>query len=470
MPKSENENAAPAPEPAAPSDLLARFVRFLEPPPPAASVAQEQMRPSFRYWRLRLMSSTFIGYAVYYVVRKNIPVAMKAMGDDLGIAKSSQGLILTLHDVVYGVSKLVNGMVADRTNPRALMALGMFGSAAACFGFGLGNTVAVLATLWAVNAWFQGMGFPPVARILSHWFSPRERGVSWGIFNASHMAGAAAALALAGWLIDRYGSWRLAFLVPSALALVCGFFLLDRLRDTPASLGLPPVEVFAGEAEPGSGYKPEAELSPEAFRRFVRTQVYGNPYIWLISLANFNVYLVRYAFLNWGPTYLQEVRGWSKLASGGLTGTFELAGLCGSLLAGYVTDRWLRGRRAPLCVLYMIGAAVATWLCAYSGYTKLSFWLAGFAVYGPQFLVGVMMADLATRRATSTAIGISGFFGYLSGTVSGWGIGSLSQHHGWSAVFNLVIGSSLLSALLFALCWNAQPKKLEILADAAEKI
>ena len=156
------------------------------------------------------------------------------------------------------------------------------------------------------------------------------------------------------------------------------------------------------EAPADASRKPESELSAVEFRQFVRRQVYQNPYIWIISLANFNVYVVRYAFLNWGPTYLQEVRGWSKLASGGLTGAFELAGLCGSLLAGYITDRWMRGRRAPLCVLYMVGAAVATWLCAYTGHTTLSFWLAGFTVYGPQFLVGVMMADLATRRATST--------------------------------------------------------------------
>lgn len=454
-------NGTEPPDPALSASLFSRFLRFLEPPPPAPPLPPEAVRPRFRYWRARLLSSTFIGYAVYYIVRKNIPVAMKAMGEDLGIDKSSQGLILTLHDIVYGVSKLINGMVADRTNPRALMALGIFGSAASCFAFGLGNTVYVLAALWALNAWFQGMGFPPVARILSHWFSPKERGVSWGIFNTSHMAGAAAALALAGWLLDRYGNWRLAFLVPSGLALVCGLFLLERLRDTPASVGLPPVEVYAGDAPLDASRKQEAELSAAEFRRFVRRQVYRNPYIWLISLANFNVYVVRYAFLNWGPTYLQEVRGWSKLASGGLTGAFEMAGLLGSLLAGYVTDRWLRGRRAPICVLYMVGAAVATWLCAYSGYTTLSFWLAGFTVYGPQFLVGVMMADLATKRATSTAIGISGFFGYLSGTVSGWGIGTLSQHHGWSAVFNLVIVSSLLAALLFALCWNARAKNVE---------
>jgi OPA family glycerol-3-phosphate transporter-like MFS transporter/OPA family sugar phosphate sensor protein UhpC-like MFS transporter len=142
-----------------------------------------------------------------------------------------------------------------------------------------------------------------------------------------------------------------------------------------------------------------------------------------------------------------------------MTGAFEISGLVGSLLAGYITDRWFPHRRSAVCVAYMLGAALACWMCAYTDHTKLAFWLAGFTVYGPQFLVGVLCADIATKRAASTAIGLTGFFGYASGLVSGWGIGYLSQHHGWNAAFELVLAASLLSAFLFALCWKARAKE-----------
>ncbi len=431
---------------------------WLSPPPPAPPVSPEAVRPMFRYWRLRLLMSTFVGYAVYYIARKNMPAAMKVMGGDLGIDKSSLGFMLTVHDITYGVSKFVNGIIADRTNPRFLMSIGIFGSALACFCFGLGKTVTLLIFLWALNAWFQGMGFPPVARILSHWFSPKERGVSWGIFNTSHMVGAFIALGLSGWLVEHYG-WRSAFFVPGAIAFVTGFFLLNRLRDTPASLGLPSVEVYSGETDLKNPEESERELTPSEFRAFAMEHVFLNPYIWLISLANFNVYVVRYAFLNWGPTYLQEGRHYSPLLSAGMTGAFEIFGLFGSLAAGYITDRWFPHRRSAVCVFYMLGAALSVWLCAYTDYTKLAFWLAGFTVYGPQFLVGVLCADIATKRAASTAIGLTGLFGYLSGVVSGYGIGYLSQHHGWNSALQLVMGSALLSALLFAFCWKARARE-----------
>lgn len=431
---------------------------FLAPPPPAPPVSPEAVRPLFRYWRLRLLSSTFLGYAVFYIARKNMPAAMKAMGDELHIDKTAQGAMLTIHDITYGISKFFNGMVADRTNPRYLMALGIFGSGLACFFFGLSKTITLLVVLWSLNAWFQGMGFPPVARILSHWFSPKERGVSWGIFNTSHMVGAVIALNLAGWLVKFYG-WRSAFLVPGIIAFATGFFLVNRLRDTPGSLGLPPVEVYSGETELEHSGEPEVELTSSEHRAFVRQHVFGNPYIWLISLANFNVYVVRYAFLNWGPTYLQEGRHLPAMMSAGVTGAFEITGLFGSLLAGYITDRWFPHRRSAVCVVYMLGAALAVWMCAYTNYTTFSFWLAGFTVYGPQFLVGVLCADIATKRAASSAIGLTGLFGYLSGTVSGLGIGYMSQHYGWNSALHLVLGSALMAAFLFALCWKARARE-----------
>lgn len=431
---------------------------WLDPPPPAPPVAPEAMRPLYRYWRLRLLLGTFIGYAVYYIARKNMSAAMKVMGADLHIDKASQGLMLTVHDLTYGVSKFVNGIIADRTNPRLLMSIGIFGSALACFLFGFGNTIMVLTFLWAMNAWFQGMGFPPVARILSHWFSPKERGVSWGIFNTSHMVGAFIALGLSGWLAQHWG-WRWAFWIPALIAFATGFYLLNRLRDTPASLGLPPVEVYAGETDLEHAGEPERELTPAEFRTFVRTHVFLNPYIWLISLANFNVYVVRYVFLNWGPTYLQEGRHYTPLASAGVTGFFEMFGLVGSLAAGYVTDRWFPHRRSAVCVAYMLGAALACYLCAHTEYVKSAFWLAGFTVYGPQFLVGVLCADIATKRAASTAIGLTGLFGYLSGLVSGLGVGWISQHYGWNAAIDLTMGTALVSAFLFALCWKARARE-----------
>jgi len=81
---------------------------------------------------------------------------------------------------------------------------------------------------------------------------------------------------------------------------------------------------------------------------------------------------------------------------------------------------------------------------------------AGFFIYGPQSLVGIAAANLATKRAAATAVGLTGLFGYLSTVLSGVGIGSLVESRGWDAGFVMFTAAALAGAVLFALCWPAR--------------
>jgi len=82
--------------------------------------------------------------------------------------------------------------------------------------------------------------------------------------------------------------------------------------------------------------------------------------------------------------------------------------------------------------------------------------MAGFFVYGPQSLIGAAAANLATKRAAAAAVGLTGFFGYLSTVVSGVGIGALVDHNGWDAGFLVFPVCGLVGTLLFACAWKAK--------------
>src|SRR5262245_12846182 len=127
----------------------------------------------YRYYRPRILFWSLVGYMVYYFVRKNISIAMPVMEKQLGVTKTDLGMFLTLHGLLYGVSKFANGVVGDRVNARWFMASGLILSALINLCFGLGSAVVTLGIFWMLNGWFQGMGFPPCARLLTHWFSPK---------------------------------------------------------------------------------------------------------------------------------------------------------------------------------------------------------------------------------------------------------------------------------------------------------
>ena len=187
---------------------------------------------SYKYWQWRILLSALVGYAMFYFVRKNISVAAPIMYDKLGITKGQFGLFLTLHGLVYGVSKFVNGFFGDRLNARWFMPFGLVCCAVVNIFFGLSTSLVVLGVLWMINGWFQGIGFPPCARLMTHWFSPREFATKMAIWNSSHSLGAGLIFILCGYLAPI--NWRLCFFVPAAIVLVVSVGLLVFLRDTPS--------------------------------------------------------------------------------------------------------------------------------------------------------------------------------------------------------------------------------------------
>ena len=408
----------------------------------------------FKYCQTRTIIATMIGYALFYFVRKNLSIAMPAMQADLGITKTELGLFLTLHGLIYGLSKFINGFIGDRVNARYFMVTGLVLSAICNVVFGFSSAVLVFGIVWMLNGWFQGMGFPPCARMLTHWVPPRELATKMSVWNTSHSIGAGLVVIVCGYVVSL--GWRWCFFVPSIIALLGAVGVWFTMRDTPQSVGLPalvPEGLTKEEAE-------HEDTSAE-FKAFVRKQVFLNPYIWVIAVANFFVYVIRYVVLDWGPTLLSEWKGVSIEHAGWMVAAFEISGIIGMLAAGWATDRFFGGRSPRVCVFCMGFATLFIflfWLLDTPPMWLASLLLmaAGFFIYGPQALVGIAAANMATKRAAATAGGFTGLFGYASTLVSGWGLGYLATTYGWSLAISVLIGIGITGTLVFMLAWNAK--------------
>ena len=393
------------------------------------------------------------GYAAFYFVRKNLSLAMPGMQSDLGITKADLGLFLTLHGLLYGVSRFVNGMWADRVNGRYFMVAGLLLSVGANVFFGFSSAVLLLGIAWMINGWVQGMGFPACCRLLTHWIHPRELATKMSVWNTSHSIGGALAVVVCGYIATNF-TWRWCFFAPAIACTIACVILFIALRDTPSSVGLPEIEVEGDTGTHGE------DKSTAEYKAFVRTHVFGNPYLWWISLANFFVYILRFAVLDWGPTLLKEMKHLPLTQGGWMVGTFEVSGVIGMLIAGWVTDRVFGGRGARTCVFCMIGAALGLFLFWQFGTTttRATAFLAmsGFFIYGPQALIGITAANLATRRAAATAAGFTGLFGYASTIVSGWCLGKLVDTSGWNVAFGALLAIGALGTFMFILAWPAK--------------
>ena len=416
--------------------------------------AEESKRFRKAQWRFILCS--MIAYAFFYITRKNLSMAQPEMLEQGVITKEALGTILTVHGVLYGVSRFVNGFWADKLNGRIFMTIGLALSALMNFLFGCTSLTVLFAAFWIVNGWTQGMGFPPCAKMLTHWIHPKELATKMSIWNTSHSFGSAMALGLCSLLFAFGLGWRWCFYVPAALAGLAAIFCFFCVKDGPHEDGLP--ELDLSDVRGTKSDTDEKHVVTDADRRRL---VFRNRVIWLCALANFFVYVVRFGFLDWGPTFLKEYKGIDVSKGGLMIIAFELAAVVGTVFAGWITDKVFKGRGVRTCVFCMLFAglcALGFWyLPAGSAIWQATLLLmgTGFFIYGPQALIGIVAAQQATNDAAAMANGFMGIMGYAATTVSGLGIALISKHFGWNAALLSIGGFALVGMVFFLFAWNA---------------
>lgn len=435
------------------------MIGFLKPAAFAVPLPPDQVDPCYRRLRRRVYLGIFVGYAGYYLVRNNLALAIPdLLAEHPEYSKAELGTALTALSVAYGLSKFLMGSISDRSNPKFFMPLGLLLSAGLMAAFGLIDALAAslgaIILVMALNGWVQGMGWPPCGKVMVHWFSTKERGLTVSTWNTAHNIGGAliANFALVGLIL--FNDWGAKFYFNALIAALIAIVLFRLLEDSPQSRGLPAVERYRNDFPDGYSDKHEETL---AFREIFLKYVLPNRYLWAIAIANAFAYFVRYGVVNWIPTYLETAKGFSFHQSSTAWAIYEYAAIPGTIACGWLSDRWFRGRRAPMTMIFMaltLVAVVVYWLNLrgplWIDYAAL--FAIGFLVYGPIMMIGLHSLDLVPKKAAGTAAGFTGFFGYVFGSaIAGTGVGWIADNWGWGGVFVTMIGCCLLTIFFVSL-------------------
>ena len=391
--------------------------KFLRIPPNKRLIEKDKVDKTYNRMRWQVFMGIFVGYAGYYLIRKNFALAIPDLIKQ-GFTKTELGFALSFLAIAYGLSKFIMGNVSDRSNVRYFMPLGLLLSAITMIVMGVfpfaTNSVLIMAILLFVNGWFQGMGWPPSGRIMVHWFSVTERGTKMSIWNIAHNVGGATMPILAILGLELFSDWHAKFYFPGMVAIVVAVIIFFLLRDRPSSVGLPAIEVWKKDY-PKNFDKQKENINISA-KEILTKHILPNKLLWSIALANAFVYLVRYGIQDWAPTYLIEVKGFTEEASSWAYSWYDIAAIPGTLICGWLSDKVFKGKRAPVSIIFMalivlaifiywqnpIGNPMVDYICLIS---------IGFLIYGPVMLIGVHALDLVHKVADGTAAGLTGLFG-----------------------------------------------------------
>lgn len=426
-----------------------------------------ELTPKFVAWRYRIFALTWLGYAGFYLCRKNLSVIAPEL-KKVGLSDLQYANYLFVNSLMYCLGQFISGILSDRFGPRLIVGTGLFLSLTANFCLGLTGTFPVLMLLLgAINGLGQSTGWSGLVKNMACWFRRCERGIVMAWWGTCYVLGGAIASTLTTYCVYRFPffqdyGWRRGFFIPSLLLFLIAVFFVLFSRNKPSNVGLSdfPEDDEENSVQSSAGSSDAASASSSIS---IIKEILVKPSVWIIASMYFFLKLIRYAFLFWLPLYMAERLGYSGEEAGYTSSIYELVGFFGAIAAGYFSDKLFQSRRFPVGALFLWGLALSFYIhptIAQWGhvFNAIGIGLIGFLTFGPDTLMtGAGAQDEGSQRGAATAAGLINGVGSIGQMISPYVVAFIKNAYGWDAIFFLFVSFSLISGTILATKWNYVP-------------
>ena len=422
-------------------------------------------------------------YASYYMCRYNFRFAGPGMNEEFGFNATDLANLWVIWSLAYGTGQLVNGLFTDRIGGRWSMLIGAAGTIACNFIFGFSSFVGTFTTFALIallNGWFQSFGAPGMIKINAAWFNRTERGTFSGIFGIMIQLGQfaintlapflLAGFSIAVWAIGTWvvepGSWRVLFIIPPFVTALAAVFLFFTVKEEPATAGYP--DCVEDEIDNTAGTKVTIR---ESFNTIFR-----HPLVWFYAVAYACTGAVRHSSDQLSVMFFTEQLGIDirakPLAVLITMNLMTAAAVVGSIMSGWISDKFFKGHRSPVAmVLYFLEACVIA--CAaiamFSGLIQpgtLGVFLGGFflvltslTVNSTHSIVGAAAPmDIGGKKMAGFAAGVIDAFQYYGSAICLFITGIVLEKYGWAGWYPVMISFALLGGVAMLLLKNKQKR------------
>lgn len=307
------------------------------------------------------------------------------------------GLLLSAYTITTGLSQFPGGWIADRVRRQIVIATGLGGVGIFSMMVGFSPSYYIMLVVLIIMGVFAGGYHPSAVSVLSGHFNMERRGK----VIAMHMVGGSVGYALGpvlGGVIAEFMGWRAAFIIMGIPAVVAVPLILRKFRQSIRD-GYGKAYGTLAEGEPG-GYRPEPRragiwnaLAPVAIVAglSILTQFIGGTAL---------------AFI---PIYLVDKHGVVPTAAALLVGVTRGGGILGSVVGGWLSDRWGRKQTIFLGLATVGPALYLLTLLPYNAGLITVMVLFGMMMYLRQATIQPFLMDSIPPRMRATIFGI--YFG-----------------------------------------------------------
>lgn len=384
----------------------------------------------------------WLAYASTYFLRKPLGVIKTDLETNLNLTKTELGWLDTALLFPYAVMQMLLGPLGDKFGARRTFSCCLIFSGLSMVTFGWNQGFYGLFFLLFLNGTAQAQCWPNCMKSLGAWFPDNVRNSVFGMFGTCAFAGGIGGTALAVYLQKVHG-WRTVYLTPSIIVISIGL-LVWLFYQQPDEVGID----IPGKEKNATSTKTAGKLT---FLQMLRI-----PMLPEVAATMFCLKVVRYCMYMWLPMYLLQRLNYTPAVSGMLSTVFEIGGVLGSALIGFVIDRYFKGRTifgTGLSVM-LSGISLCLFLvtCDWGWMFNVTFmFLAGAFNCGPDSILGgAVPAELGEqdgKNAAASTVGLVNGFGSFGTCLEGPVIGYISAQYGWSGMFYIMIGLSFLGTL-----------------------
>jgi sugar phosphate permease len=414
---------------------------------------------------------TWMTYAGFYFCRKNLSIVLPALQGATGLRGIELANIVFGYTLFYVIGQFGCGVLSDRVGAKRVVGAGLL------LAIGCNLLMSVHASfLWllifaCLNGAGQSTGWSGLVKTMAIWFNGANRGVVMAWWGTNYVLGGFIATVFATWAVTEHLllpelGWRRGFLFPALVLMVITTVFLWGLDGRSSNAAVGP--------EPSDGIEPI-----EAYRSNWKSlvELLHSRSLWAVSISYFFLELCRYALMFWLPMYMVDHMRYNLQVSGYMSSLYELVGISGAVIAGYVSDHFMQSRRGPVSALMLYGLG-AILLCqpVLSHYglvgTAVVVSLAGVFSYGPDTLLsGACAQDIGGTKDAATATGLVEGIGHLGALFSPYVVVYISGRYGWDRLFLVFACSAFFAGCFLMPIWNLkphQPRELELESEAVQ--
>ncbi|XP_058180927.1 putative glycerol-3-phosphate transporter 5 [Rhododendron vialii] len=474
-------------------------------PPPGLALFPSLKPPNktLSFHQISVLLLTFAAYAAFHASRKPPSIVKSVLGPQPQTQNATAdagwppfdgsrgphrlGELDLAFLSAYAVGMYLSGHIGDRIDLRVFLTIGMMGSGFFTVVFGLGyffsvHVLGFYVFVQIVCGLFQSIGWPCVVSVLGNWFGKSKRGLIMGVWNSQTSVGNIIGSLVASSVLG-FG-WGWSFVLPGVFIVVVGIVVYLFLVVSPENVGLElegkEVEmnveglplVVSEKVETGEAGLVQSE-NADSLGAIGFLEAWRLPNVAPFAFCLFFSKLVAYTFLYWLPFYIRHtaVAGvhLSHKTSGILSTIFDIGGVVGGILAGFISDA-IEARAVTSLIFLLLSIPSLISYRIFGSISMISnvtlMFLSGLLVNGPYSLITTAVsADLGTQslikgnsRALATVSAIIDGTGSVGAALGPLLAGYISTR-GWNSVFSMLTVSISIAAMLLIHVVKAEIKE-----------